>query len=263
MSPIAIVAHLGWALISMVVSTSLMWPASMVVGMVGVFVVAGCTITLVTSALVERLPEEATTDPLTGLANRATFGRALVQAQATVVRTEVPLSLLLIDLDGFKTINDRYGHAAGDAVLQQAGASWSELLRDRDTAFARVPADVGGWSSVAEDGGPLGVSDPGEAPVDADPAQVDGCGSTTSSGQRRSVPTWIPRSDVPPLCAHAPRGGGPNPEGVHGTVRSTSLTSAGSAAYGSAERVSPTSSWDSHLTIHSPKSLTLKKSSVS
>jgi diguanylate cyclase (GGDEF)-like protein len=139
-SPIAIVAHLGWALTSMVISTSLMWPASTVVGMVGVFVAAGGTITLVTCTLVERLRQEATTDPLTGLANRATFDRALAQAQATVLRTGEPLSLLLIDLDDFKAINDQYGHAAGDAVLQQSAAAWWELLRGRDT-LARLGGD--------------------------------------------------------------------------------------------------------------------------
>lgn len=139
-TPIAIVAHLSWALTSMVASTLLMWPASMVAGMVGVFLAAGGTITLVTSTLVARLRQEATTDPLTGLANRATFSRELTQAQATVSRTNEPLSLLLIDLDDFKLINDRYGHAAGDAVLEQAAVTWWELLRGRDT-LARLGGD--------------------------------------------------------------------------------------------------------------------------
>lgn len=139
-TPIAIVGHLAWALTSMIVSTLLMWPASTVAGIVGVFLAAGGTITLVTSTLVARLREEATTDPLTGLANRATFVRDLTQAQATVSRTNEPLSLLLIDLDDFKLINDRYGHAAGDAVLQQASETWWELLRGRDT-LARLGGD--------------------------------------------------------------------------------------------------------------------------
>lgn len=140
LTPIAIVGHLTWALTSMIVSTSLMWPASTVVGMVGVFIAAGGTVTVVTGTLVARLRQEATTDPLTGVANRATFARDLVQAQATVARTGEPLSLLLIDLDDFKTINDRYGHAAGDAVLQQVAETWWELLRARDT-LARLGGD--------------------------------------------------------------------------------------------------------------------------
>lgn len=140
LTPTAILAHLAWALTSMVASTLLMWPASTVAGMVGVFLATGGTITLVTSTLVARLREEATTDPLTGLANRATFVRELAQAQATVSRTDEPLSVLLIDLDDFKLINDRYGHAAGDAVLQQAATTWWELLRGRDT-LARLGGD--------------------------------------------------------------------------------------------------------------------------
>ena len=140
LSPTALVAHLGWALTSMVVSMSLMWPAWTVVRLVGMFVVAGGTIALVTSTLVAQLREQATTDLLTGLANRAEFGSVLEQAQATVLRTAEPLSLLLIDLDDFKTINDRSGHAAGDAVLQQIAGSWLELLRGRDT-LARLGGD--------------------------------------------------------------------------------------------------------------------------
>lgn len=58
-------------------------------------------------------------DSLTGLANRELFQRQFDRALA---RTDVSLAVLFLDLDGFKSVNDAYGHAAGDAVLKQAGA---------------------------------------------------------------------------------------------------------------------------------------------
>lgn len=66
----------------------------------------------------EQLHELATTDPLTGLLNRRAFAHRFEREAARYVRTNRPIALLLIDLDYFKLINDRYGHAAGDAALR-------------------------------------------------------------------------------------------------------------------------------------------------
>lgn len=60
-------------------------------------------------------------DALTGLANRRGFDDALDRAVRRARRTEMPLSLLLIDIDHFKTLNDRLGHPAGDDVLRRLG----------------------------------------------------------------------------------------------------------------------------------------------
>jgi diguanylate cyclase (GGDEF)-like protein len=60
----------------------------------------------------------AETDPLTGLANRRRSHEALAEALATADRLREPLSLAVIDLDGFKTLNDGLGHAAGDRALR-------------------------------------------------------------------------------------------------------------------------------------------------
>jgi diguanylate cyclase (GGDEF)-like protein len=61
----------------------------------------------------------AETDPLTGLANRAAFDRTLTRAIDRAHSTGTPLLLAMIDLDGFKAINDTLGHQAGDEVLRQ------------------------------------------------------------------------------------------------------------------------------------------------
>ena len=66
----------------------------------------------------EQLLELATTDPLTGLLNRRAFAHRYERESARYNRTNQPVSLLLIDLDYFKLINDKYGHAAGDAALR-------------------------------------------------------------------------------------------------------------------------------------------------
>lgn len=68
-----------------------------------------------------RLRHLADTDALTGLANRAAFDRTLEAAMARARDGDAPLALALIDLDGFKAINDTLGHTAGDDVLRSVG----------------------------------------------------------------------------------------------------------------------------------------------
>jgi diguanylate cyclase (GGDEF)-like protein len=66
----------------------------------------------------ERLRLSATTDELTGIANRRAFLHALEIEVARAERNGAPLSVAVIDLDHFKKVNDRYGHAGGDSVLK-------------------------------------------------------------------------------------------------------------------------------------------------
>lgn len=76
----------------------------------------------------------ATTDALTGLANRRHFfSRTLDELARFKRRPDVPVSLLLIDLDHFKQVNDRFGHAAGDAVLRHFASQMNAELRERPT----------------------------------------------------------------------------------------------------------------------------------
>ncbi len=82
----------------------------------------------------KKLEEFAVTDQLTGLYNRHFLHEAAQQAVANANRHQYPLSLLLLDLDHFKLINDRHGHDAGDAVLREVGALLRKGCRDGDVA---------------------------------------------------------------------------------------------------------------------------------
>lgn len=77
-------------------------------------------------ALEQRLRRSADTDALTGIANRAAFDRELEAAMERARRHGTPLHLALIDLDGFKAINDTLGHGAGDDVLRMTGQALGE-----------------------------------------------------------------------------------------------------------------------------------------
>ena len=88
-------------------------------------------------ALQTELEHQATTDLLTGLPNRRAFVARLTAELARVQRSGEALSLSLFDLDHFKQVNDRYGHAAGDAVLRSVGQLCAHSFRGADMA-ARV-----------------------------------------------------------------------------------------------------------------------------
>lgn len=79
-----------------------------------------------------RLRKLATTDSLTGLANRMRFTDVFGWEQRKAQREKYPLCLVLIDLDHFKSINDSYGHEAGDKVLQHVATLLAERLRATD-----------------------------------------------------------------------------------------------------------------------------------
>jgi diguanylate cyclase (GGDEF)-like protein len=86
------------------------------------------------------LAHQALHDPLTGLANRTLFKDRLTHAGARSKRAGGALSLLLVDLDGFKEVNDSLGHAAGDDLLKEVGERLRDSLRSADT-LARLGGD--------------------------------------------------------------------------------------------------------------------------
>lgn len=76
---------------------------------------------------------QALHDGLTGLPNRVLVMDRIGHALARSARAEQPVALLFIDFDGFKTINDTFGHGAGDQLLRTVGSRLSGLIRDADT----------------------------------------------------------------------------------------------------------------------------------
>jgi len=80
----------------------------------------------------EQLQKMALTDPLTKLGNRATFDMTIKQAAASSQRSGHPYSLLMLDLDHFKTFNDNYGHQTGDTVLRLVADAIKDSARDAD-----------------------------------------------------------------------------------------------------------------------------------
>jgi diguanylate cyclase len=78
--------------------------------------------------------QHSNTDPLTGLANRRSLEAFLRAAQITAMEAGTPLSVLMIDVDHFKTFNDGYGHQVGDQVLRLVAKILQENVRDCDHA---------------------------------------------------------------------------------------------------------------------------------
>ncbi len=88
----------------------------------------------------EALSRLALHDPLTGLPNRSLLMDRLTQGLLRLGRNDAVLGVLFVDLDRFKTINDRLGHAVGDQVLITVGARLRDVLRPHDT-IARLGGD--------------------------------------------------------------------------------------------------------------------------
>ena len=87
--------------------------------------------------LYSRLEHLAITDGLTGLYNHRYFYERLAQEVARAVRYQLPLSLLMLDVDDFKLFNDHYGHRAGDALLHDLGALLVAQTREQVDLVAR------------------------------------------------------------------------------------------------------------------------------
>jgi diguanylate cyclase (GGDEF)-like protein len=88
----------------------------------------------------DMLAHQAKHDPLTGLPNRMLLMDRLERAVELARRNHGSVGLLLLDLDGFKAVNDERGHHAGDQLLCEIGLRWTERLRACDT-LARLGGD--------------------------------------------------------------------------------------------------------------------------
>ena len=90
--------------------------------------------------VIEGLQADAMSDPLTGLANRRTFEKEMERSLSTARRHGRSHGLLLIDVDNFKSVNDRLGHTMGDKVLCHISSLLRQNIRATDIA-ARLGGD--------------------------------------------------------------------------------------------------------------------------
>ena len=92
-------------------------------------------IALENATLLNELQKSATTDALTGLFNTRFFNEVLARETARAERYSAPMSLLMIDVDKFKQVNDTYGHVVGNKVLTHIGRALQRAVRNTDLVF--------------------------------------------------------------------------------------------------------------------------------
>lgn len=98
------------------------------------------TAAMITSWITGDLRRQVAIDPLTLLPNRRGLELAFQRSITATRRRTVPTAVIVVDIDDFKSVNDRAGHAAGDRALVDCAAAWRKTLRPTDT-LARVGGD--------------------------------------------------------------------------------------------------------------------------
>ncbi len=141
------------------------------------------------AAMIGDLEETASTDHLTGLANRVAFERLCARDVERARRTGSPLSVAMIDLDHFKAINDRFGHAAGDEALRR----FAELLRAECRA-ADLPGRYGGEEFV------VSLDDTGIAEAAQFAERLRARVEAETAGDRAPITISVGVAEVSPEC---------------------------------------------------------------
>lgn len=149
----------------------------------------------------DRLRAEAVRDALTGLPNRRALEEALARALAAAAREGAPLAALVLDLDRFKDVNDRHGHAAGDAVLRVAAARARGALRGADLLARIGGEELAAVLPGADLAAALEAAERIRAAVAAGPVEFAGAAIpvTVSIG----AAAWAPGEDGAALLARA------------------------------------------------------------
>jgi diguanylate cyclase (GGDEF)-like protein len=191
-------------------------------GMVTAWVLVAGSSVLASEALARlngRLRAQLVTDPLTGLLNRAGFREAAERVLSLADRNTVPVSVALVDLDGFKQVNDRRGHAAGDELLAELGEAWQAELRGSEV-LARLGGDE--FALVLAGAGRDGAADAlrrlrAVSPVDWSVGVVEWRrGESLDRALARADEELYRakrdlRTELPSRYAHAPEPGGARP----------------------------------------------------
>jgi diguanylate cyclase (GGDEF)-like protein len=139
LKPAVAAAHIGYAIVSYGVFLAMVHERTAVSEWLFV-----ASVVVTTGVATGRLSAEVRAlglrDPLTGLGNRRAWEEALPRQLALASRNGKPLCVALLDVDGFKGLNDRDGHLAGDRVLSEAASAWSHEIRASDL-LARYGGD--------------------------------------------------------------------------------------------------------------------------
>jgi len=145
----------------------------------------------------DRLARLATTDPLTSLYNPRAFHDHLRKELSRLARYREPLSLLLMDLDGLKRVNDQFGHEAGDAALRSVARAIGSGLREIDLG-ARIGGDEFAVLAPRTDAkAAVALAERLRALVATGVDDRAGRGSTISIG----IASVSPSTDAPPTAA--------------------------------------------------------------
>ncbi|RKS79901.1 diguanylate cyclase (GGDEF)-like protein [Motilibacter peucedani] len=136
-----------------------------------------------------QLRHRAFHDDLTGLSNRAVFSERVAHALALAERTSLPLTVGFLDLDGFKGVNDRFGHAAGDELLVHVARLLERVLRRSDT-LARLGGDE--FAVLLEACDRVEAAAVAAAVLEALRAPVALRGSTVAVSASIGMATWAP-----------------------------------------------------------------------
>jgi diguanylate cyclase (GGDEF)-like protein len=131
------VLRIAWALSQGVRSTNMPTAGSpdgllIMVGAIAGLALAQSLLAMHAARLLETLESQASTDALTGLLNRRGFDAVLDREWRRHQRLDKPMSVMMIDIDHFKQVNDQHGHAMGDAALRHLGRVLREHLRPYD-----------------------------------------------------------------------------------------------------------------------------------
>jgi diguanylate cyclase (GGDEF)-like protein len=152
-------------------------------------------------AAVER---QAGTDPLTGCSNRRAGLAALAQSARVAALGGPPVGALMIDLDRFKGVNDRYGHQVGDDLLQAAGVTIAGVLRDNDLVVRYGGEEFLVAVSGPDDATIVALAERIRAAVGA-LAVPDGAGGVIAATASIGVAAWSRGDSAETLIARADR----------------------------------------------------------
>ena len=166
----------------------------------------GVVLGAVVVGLVSVLRNTAREDPLTGLANRRMWDERLEEEMERSARGGTALSVVMLDLDGFKAVNDALGHHAGDRLLQAATRPWQAATRNGGDLVARLGGDEFGLLAPGSD--EIGAHNLARRLIDALPEGVSASVGVATWDRAETPSDLVRRADRAMYHAKRRRRGG-------------------------------------------------------